>query len=275
MERDSPRLFAQIPSYSGAREPWVRVPQGRSRSLRKERPACMRSDFVQTQRGPGFGRGSPVREYWVRRCEGFQAIRADGRPLGRVRRLETGPEGNFLRLRGLRSRVFPLSAVATVWPAASILLIADAEADEGASDANDDFRVRSGLTPSWEDETLPWWELVQDRGLSSEIPAPPGRRAAPLFRAASVAGSLSRKLVVGIGSRSKLVADAAQRRGQSGWEKTHAKLRAIPGRCSAARASGAILLARGRLALGRSLLRAAVWAAGDRERLLGSLRQPE
>jgi hypothetical protein len=192
-----------------------------------------------------------------------------------VRRLETRPEGNFLRLRGLRSRAFPLSAVATVWPAASILLIADAEAEEGANDANDDFRVRSGLTPSWEDETLPWWELVQDRGLSSEIPAPPMRQAAPVFRAASVAGRLSQKLVVGIGSRSKRVVDAAQRRVHGGWEKTHARLRTIPSRFRAARASGAIVLARGRLALGRSLLRVAVWAAGDRQRLLGSLRQPE
>jgi hypothetical protein len=234
----------------------------------------MGSEFGQIESGPGFGRGSPVREYWLRRCEGFQAIRADGRPLGRVTRLETLPEGNFLRLRGRRSRVFPLSAVATVWPAASILLIADAQAQEGASRASGDFRVRSGLTPSWEDETIPWWELVQDGGLAAEIPASPSRKAASVFRAASVAGCLSQKLVLGIGRRSKQVVHAAWRRGQSSWETTHARLRTIPSRGRAARASGAILLARGRLALARSLLRVAVWVAGDRQRLLGSLRQP-
>jgi hypothetical protein len=259
---------------SGARAGGNPVPQGRSQSLQKERPACMGSEFGQIESGPGFGRGSPVREYWLRRCEGFQAIRADGRPLGRVRRLETRPEGNFLRLRGLRSRAFPLSAVATVWPRASILLIADAEAQEGASRASGDFRVRSGPTPSWEDETIPWWELVHDGGLSAEIPASPRRQAASIFRTASVAGCLSQKLVVVIGRRSKHVAGAAHRRGQNSWEATHARLRTVPSRCRAARASGAILLARGRLALARSLLRLAVWVAGDRQRLLGSLRQP-
>jgi hypothetical protein len=234
----------------------------------------MGSEFGQIESGAGFGRGSPVREYWLRRCEGFQAIGADGRHLGRIRRLETRPEGNFLRLRGLRARVFPLSAVATVWPVASVLLIAEIEAEEGARAGSGDLGVRSGLTPSWEDETLPWWELVQDRGLSEEIPPRPRRQAASVFRAASVAGRLSQKLVVRIGSRSKQVADAAHRGGQSGWDTTHAWLRTIPSRCRAARASGAILLARGRLALARSLLRVAVWVAGDRQRLLGSLRQP-
>ena len=72
----------------------------------------------------GFGRGSAVREYWLKRCQGFSAVRADGSHLGRVERVETQMEGTFLRTpTGLRARTLPLSAIETVWPSASLLVL--------------------------------------------------------------------------------------------------------------------------------------------------------
>ena len=120
---------------------------------------------VQSDSRPGFGRGSAVREYWLERCQGFSAVRSDGRPLGRVKRVENRMDGTFLRLAGVRARTIPLASVETVWPGASLLLISDVEVDESSR-----FAMRSEVPrtrPAWEDETLPWWELVPEAPNSS------------------------------------------------------------------------------------------------------------
>jgi hypothetical protein len=107
----------------------------------------------------GFGRGSAVREYWLMRCQGFSAVRADGRRLGRVKRVETHMEGTFLRLTGLRARTVPLSAVDTVWPATSLLVVSDERVDERPGDIVGPGRA--DRRPAWTDDTVPWWDLVK------------------------------------------------------------------------------------------------------------------
>jgi hypothetical protein len=119
----------------------------------------------------GFGRGSAVREYWLMRCQGFSAMRADGRRLGRVKRIDTHIGGSFLRLTGLRARTVPLSAVDTVWPGASVLIISN----ERACDRPED-RVgprRADRRPAWTEDTVPWWELVDGEavGASNHVKA--------------------------------------------------------------------------------------------------------
>jgi hypothetical protein len=106
----------------------------------------------------GFGRGSAVREYWLTRCQGFSAVRADGGRLGRVKRVETHMEGTFLRLTGFRARIVPLSAVDLVLPAASLLVLSDGALDKGAEDGLTPARAEG--RPSWTDDTVPWWEFV-------------------------------------------------------------------------------------------------------------------
>ena len=101
-----------------------------------------------------------MREYWLERCQGFSAVRSDGRPLGRVKRVENRMDGTFLRLAGVRTRMIPLASVETVWPGASLLLISDVEVDKSSRLA---MRSEAPRTrPAWEDETLPWWELAEE-----------------------------------------------------------------------------------------------------------------
>ena len=257
----------------------------------------MASEIAQTDNRRGFGRGSAVRDYWLQRCEGFQVIRADGRLLGRVRRLETGRDGTFLRMSGLRSRVVPLSAIDTVWPAASLLLIAEPETHEGARNPRRSFPADAdtatlidGSRSRWEDETVPWWELVRDQqpaleGLSGPPRRPllPGRsRAASRgharmssFRPASAMRLFVGNLFADMTSRSARLAVLVHRHGQSGWRATRATIGAIPGRWSAARAFGTRLFRHGRLILGRVLLRFAIWVAGDRKRLVEHAQPPD
>jgi hypothetical protein len=131
---------------------------------------------VQSDTRPGFGRGSAVREYWLERCQGFSAVRSDGRALGRVKRVENRIDGTFLRLAGVRARTIPLASVETVWPGASLLLISDGEVDESSSLAwrcaarrpvrgrlgktrrfpggNSSLKLRIQVVP----RTSPWWE---------------------------------------------------------------------------------------------------------------------
>jgi hypothetical protein len=52
-------------------------------------------------------------------------------------------------------------------------------------------------------------------------------------------------------------------------------LGAIPSRWSAARAFGTRVFGRGRLILGRVLLRLAIWVAGDRKRLVEHAQPPD
>jgi hypothetical protein len=211
----------------------------------------MATERLQTESRPGFGRGSAVRDYWLERCQGFQVIRADGRSLGRVRRLETKATGTFLRLTGFRSRVFPLSAVEAVWPALSLLLIGQPETHQRSASGPVD-----AIRPSWKEETLPWWELLED-----ERPSVKDRDSSPPL-------AVPQRLMRG---RCKQLSITVHRQGQKGWELTRAMARDILSWLAAARAIGADTIARGRFALGRLLLRLAVWVAG-RNPLFGTMR---
>lgn len=123
----------------------------------------------------GFGRGSTVREYWLTRCQGFSAMRADGNRLGRVKCIETRMDGTFLRLTGFRAQIVPLSAVETVWPAASLLVVSDESCDEAAENL-----ARAERRPSWTDDTVPWWELVDaETPRAGEHPSPGSPRRGP------------------------------------------------------------------------------------------------
>ena len=232
----------------------------------------MATERLQTESRPGFGRGSAVRDYWLERCQGFHVIRADGRSLGRVRRLETKATGTFLRLTGFRSRVFPLSAVEAVWPAASMLLIGQPEIHQRSVSGPVD-----AIRPSWKEETLPWWELfeddrpsVKDRDLLPPLAVPqrPWLRWQLRFstgglRSASPNTSFGSKLLTQMRVRCKQLSIAVHRQGQKGWELTRAMARDILRWLATARAAVADTIARGRFALGRLLLRLAVWVAGN------------
>jgi hypothetical protein len=220
----------------------------------------MATERLQTEGRGGFGRGSAVRDYWLERCQGFRVIRADGRSLGRVRRLETKATGTFLRLTGFRSRVFPLSAIETVWPALSLLLVGQPETQQRSVSGPVD-----ATRPSWADETIPWWELLGDDRSSVEDTdeLPP------------LAVSQRPWLRWQMRGRCKQLSIVVHRQGQKGWELTRAMVDEIPSWLAAARAAGANTIARGRFALGRLLLRLAVWVAGGRNPLFGTMRPPD
>jgi hypothetical protein len=222
---------------------------------------------VQTRTRPGFGRGSAVREYWLERCQGFSAVGTDGRPLGRVKRVELNMEGTFLRLTGVRGRTVPLSAVETVWPAASILLISNEECGERSSVVRD---VGQRTRAAWEDETLPWWELVADAPHPAHSST--AATASTLFSAIAAGSSLVEGATKGFASH-------LERLIKQSLAFTWALL------CKAARSSVAALHAadsartrgqkrlrastrrfRRRLAL--AFLQGAVWIAGSKDELL-------
>jgi len=226
---------------------------------------------VQTRTRPGFGRGSAVREYWLERCQGFSAVGPDGRPLGRVKRVELNREGTFLRLGGLRGRTVPLSAVETVWPAASILLISNEECAERSSVVRD---VGKRTRAAWEDETLPWWELVADAPHPAHSST--AATASTLFSAIAASWSLVEGATKGFASHLERL-----------MKQSLAFTWAL--RCKAARSSVAALHAadsartrgekrlkastkrfRRRLAL--AFLQSAVWIAGSKDELLDPRR---
>jgi hypothetical protein len=224
---------------------------------------------VQTDPRAGFGRGSAVREYWLERCQGFSALGADGRPLGRVKRVETRMEGTFLLLTGIRAREVPVAAIDTVWPSASMLTISAERPDVGAREP-----VTRGARPErpvWEDETLPWWELFADGAHSSRrsTVASPRRRSFPT--AASARSALERTgEVVARGVRTlderarsltKAVMDETVRAGVRTSRATRsAAVRAWTGVANAGR--------RARRTIGRKLFALAIWIAGSRETIL-------
>jgi hypothetical protein len=257
---------------------------------------------------PSFGRGSPVHTYWLERCDGFEAIRADGRSMGRVRRFESPDGGAFLRLGGLRSRTVPVSAVDMVWPALSLLLVADSDAatdsntatekqartsdlalsdpgpQEGAPQSATSFgpaarragdRQLAGKTsrPRWEDETLPWWELLPENGEADGAPKPLRghfsleRRWTAAQRYVFSGRDAARKVAVWISDRSQKLAALSFRQAGKGRHLMCVRLRAVGDRCDTAYAFAADLIARERLTLGRLLLRFAVWVGGDGGRL--------
>jgi hypothetical protein len=241
-----------------------------------------------SERGQAFGRGNPVRDYWLEHCDGFEAIGTNGRHLGRVSRFATPQGAAFLRLGGRRSRVVPVSAVERVWPAASMLVIADPDVgkqrdgrtptrqvtsrglpDEKSQNASEKNLAASTSRQPWEDETIPWWELVSEEPLAGETAPPPHFPSVPKLpwsatRQRAFSGGRA------LGEFSELISDNSRKfvalvlRGcRRGWRVTCIGLRIVDKHCSAARAFGANLVTRGRLRLGRLLIRFAVWVAGD------------
>ena len=180
---------------------------------------------VHAERGRAFGRGSPVCDYWLERCQGFEAVGSDGRRLGRVRRFETPYGDAFLRLGRLRSRVVPVSAVEVVWPAASLLLIADPDTPE------EDVGTTSTSRPRWEDETLPWWELVQDDDAGGEASKTPGRssllglRWTVMRRYVSNGRGAAREIFRWMSEHAQRLVALLLRRARDGWQVTCVALR--------------------------------------------------
>jgi hypothetical protein len=224
---------------------------------------------VQTDTRAGFGRGSAVREYWLERCQGFSAVGTDGRPLGRVKRVEVRMEGTFLRLTGIRAREVPVAAIDTVWPSASVLTISAEGAGAGSRKAVG--KELHSERPVWEDETLPWWELFADGGHSSHSLT--ARKASwrtfsivvsarsPLERTANAVASWIRRLI----DRSRALRKALV------IEAVRFSVRAFQAaRSAAARASRGLATTsrRARRKLARAMFNLAIWIAGSKETIL-------
>jgi hypothetical protein len=245
--------------------------------LREAKPSSSMAVFrfktgapsVQTNTRAGFGRGSAVRQYWLERCQGFCAVRSDGRPLGRVKGVEVNMEGTFLRLTGVRGRTVPLSAVDRVWPAESVLLISNEEYVERSRVVVPKERHRA--RPAWEDETLPWWELVPDPPHPAHSSTAVTESA--LFRAIASgplliegarkasASHLERLMKQALAFTRALVYKAAR----SSVAALHA---ADSARTRASKSLGAGAR-RWRRRLALAFLQGAVWIAGSKEELLG------
>jgi hypothetical protein len=208
-----------------------------------------------------------VREYWLERCQGFCAVRTDGRPLGRVKRVEVNMEGTFLRLTGVRGRAVPLSAVDTVWPAESVLLISNSNHVQRSSVVVRQEEV--GARPGWEDDTLPWWELVPD-------PPHPARSSivgmeSDLFLAIASVPSLIKGATEALASRLTRLMKQALGLARALASKTARSSEAALHAADSARARASKNLkartSRFRRRLALTLLRGAVWIAGSREEL--------
>jgi hypothetical protein len=244
----------------------------------------LQTDWYE-ERGHAFGRGSPVRDYWLEHCDGFEAIGLNGRHLGRVSRFDS-PEGTaFLRLSGRRSHVVPTSAVERVWPAASMLVIADLDLskkkdggtpnrnftlrDEEAQNASQRSLAASPPRARWEDETVPWWELVPENGLIDEAVKPLQFASVPKLPRSAIrphaynAGRAVLELFGLIGEHARKLIAVVLRGSRKGWRVARSGMRVVGKRCLAAGVFGANLVERGRLRLGRLLIRLALWVAGD------------
>jgi hypothetical protein len=233
------------------------------------------------ERGHAFGRGSPVREYWLERCDGFEAIATNGKRLGPVTRIQTPSGGVFLRLGGRRSRVVPAAAVERVWPGACMLVIAEedvslerettaATAPESAgARAAEEHGASTAATLRWEDDTLPWWDLIPENRLVGR--APHQRRFASASTVASGAirrdvaraETVARKLAGWTRDKSKKLGAQTRAILRTGRNATGTALDVVRRRCRAAYALSVNLVKRARLRLGRLLARLAVWVAGD------------
>jgi hypothetical protein len=223
----------------------------------------------------GFGRGSAVREYWLMRCQGFSVVRADGRRLGRVKRVETHMEGILLRLTGLRARTVPLSAVDTVWPGASVLVISDepiGERSEGSVG-----RAQTDRRPAWTEDNVPWWDLVEDEppearehaNATSPRAGPRSPRfplAAPRLRTSALPRRSVEPFAKAFAARTTDLVERAQN-----LARTLARQAIRVSRTTVEALDGARLTAQGRLLtttrrirlrIARLLLRTAVWVGG-------------
>jgi hypothetical protein len=223
---------------------------------------------TQTDTRTGFGRGSAVREYWLERCQGFSAVRSDGRPLGRVKRVESRMEGTFLRLTGVRARAVPIGAVDTVWPGASVLMISDEEVDGGSGKAA--WSRAHPERPAWEDETLPWWELFADGEDSSHHSAAPSGESPPSVVAS--ARSLFEPTANAVARGVRRVVERCRTLTQALIEKAvRSSVRALQATHSAATGASRSLkktTRRVRRRLAGELFKVAVWIAGSRETIL-------
>lgn len=103
----------------------------------------------------GFGRGTAVRDYWLGRCHGFRVTRADGRSLGVVKAI--GHQDGQAVLRVGRRLAIPVDMIETVWPSTSVAVVAD----RGESAGRLPYIEADHGHARWEDDTLPWWELVE------------------------------------------------------------------------------------------------------------------
>lgn len=224
---------------------------------------------IQAPTRAGFGPGSAVREYWLERCQGFSAIRTDGRPLGRVKRVEVRMEGTFLRLTGIRAREVPIAAIDTVWPSASVLTISAEGPDAGSQKALG--KELHSERPAWEDETLPWWELHADGGHGSHSSTAPraGWRPfsivasvrSPLERTGNAVASWIRQLIERSRTlRKALVVQAVRFGGHTSQAARSAATRALKAWARASRCA--------RRKLARTMFNLAVWIAGSKETVL-------
>jgi hypothetical protein len=214
----------------------------------------------------GFGRGSAVREYWLERCHGFSAVGSDGRPLGRVKRIEIRMEGAFLRLTGIRAREVPVAAIDTVWPSASVLMISAERT--GARSRQAAGREVDSERPAWEDETLPWWELFADGDHSSTARSAEWRpfsiiasaRSILERRANAVATCMTRFIERSRSLTNRLVVEALRSSVRTSQAARSAAARFSRGLAKTRR--------RARRKLARKLFGIAIWIAGNREVIL-------
>jgi hypothetical protein len=224
----------------------------------------------------GFGRGSAVREYWLERCQGFYAVRADGRRLGRVKRVETQIEGSFLLLTGFRARTIPLSAVEKVWPGASLLLVSEHQVEERSEAGLVRAPVRT--RPAWMDETLPWWELVGDESPTTHHPiAGPVESQRQLTTRRASFHSMMTTLANTVAPQAKGQIERLRKSAllfRRNAERAGAKTLRVVNRART-RALGTIATntSRTRLRVARWLFGIAVWVGGNRECLLGAARE--
>jgi hypothetical protein len=122
----------------------------------------------------------------------------------------------------------------------------------------------------WEDETVPWWELVPEERLASEAATPhfssvPRLPWSAMRQRAFSGGRALRELSELISDISRTFLTLVLRGFKRGWRVACIGLRIVDKKCLAARAFGTNLITRTRLRLGRLLMRLAVWVAGDGE----------
>ena len=240
---------------------------------REARPSVATSRFkldaprTQTDTRTGFGRGSAVRAYWLERCQGFSAVRSDGRPLGQVKRVESRIEGTFLRLTGVRARAVPIGAVDTVWPGASVLMISDEAVDGPGKAAWSEAHLER---PAWEDETLPWWELFADGVDSSHYSTAPNSGSPPSVVAS--ARSLIERSTTAVARCVRRVIERSRTLTHTLRERAvRSGIRALLAIHSAARRASRFLTKttrRFRRRLARGVFKVAVCIAGSRETIL-------
>jgi hypothetical protein len=178
-------------------------------------------------------------------------------------------DGNFLRLAGIRARTIPLASVETVWPGASLLLISDVEVDESSklSMRSDTHRTR----PAWEDETLPWWELVPEAPNSSRYSnflMVGAALSTTIASARSVIQRATSALATQLGRQTERSRTFTRAVAQTARRFTLAALDAADSARTQASKSATKMARRLRRRLALTLFEIAVWIAGSSETFL-------